>query len=100
MSMFGDDDKGTSKNYLFDVLEDFFKEGRTWQDLFDILETFCELGDYRNINVCDERDLPTVSEEQVLFNKLDSENQKFILKQMRLLQPCELEDESKGDDEE
>ena len=33
----------------------------------------------------------TVSEEQVLFNKLNWEEQQFILKQMRMLQPCELE---------
>lgn len=33
----------------------------------------------------------TVSEEQVLFNKLNWEKQQFILKQMRMLQPCELE---------
>ena len=32
----------------------------------------------------------TISEEQVLFNKLNWEEQQFILKQMRLLQPCEL----------
>ena len=32
----------------------------------------------------------TVSEEQVLFNKLSYEQQQFILKQMRMLQPCEL----------
>ena len=32
----------------------------------------------------------TVSEEQVLFNKLNYEEQQFILKQMRMLQPCEL----------
>lgn len=32
----------------------------------------------------------TVSEEQVLFNKLNYEEQQFILKQMKLLQPCEL----------
>lgn len=32
----------------------------------------------------------TVSEEQVLFNKLKWEEQQFILKQMRMLQPCEL----------
>jgi hypothetical protein len=32
----------------------------------------------------------TVSEEQVLFNKLSYEEQQFILKQMRMLQPCEL----------
>ena len=32
----------------------------------------------------------TVSEEQVLFNKLSYEEQQFILKQMRMLQPCEI----------
>lgn len=32
----------------------------------------------------------TISEEQVLFNKLNYEDQQFILKQMRMLQPCEL----------
>lgn len=32
-----------------------------------------------------------VSEEQVLFNNLSYEEQQFILKQMRMLQPCELE---------
>ena len=31
----------------------------------------------------------SVSEEQVLFNKLSSENKEFIIKQMRLLQPVE-----------
>ena len=39
-----------------------------------------------------EEDMPTVSEEQVLFNKLSYENQQFILKQMRLLQPCEIKE--------
>ena len=37
----------------------------------------------------------TVSEEQVLFNKLNYEEQQFILKQMRLLQPCEIIEEKK-----
>ena len=32
----------------------------------------------------------TVSEEQVLFNKLNWENQQMILRIMRCLQPCEL----------
>jgi hypothetical protein len=32
----------------------------------------------------------TVSEEQVLFNKLNWENQQMILRIMRYLQPCEL----------
>lgn len=31
-----------------------------------------------------------VSEEQVLFNNLSYEDQQFILKQMRMLQPCKL----------
>lgn len=31
-----------------------------------------------------------VSEEQVLFNNLSYEEQQFILKQMRMLQPCKL----------
>lgn len=34
--------------------------------------------------------METISEEQVLFNKLSYEEQQFILKQMRMLQPCEL----------
>ena len=41
----------------------------------------------------------TISEEQVLFNKLNYEEQQFILKQMKLLQPCglscEIEEEKK-----
>ena len=32
----------------------------------------------------------TISEEQVLFNKLSYEEQQFILKQIRMLQPCKL----------
>lgn len=39
----------------------------------------------------------TVSEEQVLFNKLNWEEQQFILKQMRMLQPCELNCEVEED---
>ena len=37
----------------------------------------------------------TVSEEQVLFNKLRCEEQETILKIMRYLQPCELTEEDK-----
>ena len=35
----------------------------------------------------------TISEEQVLFNKLNYEEQQFILKQMRILQLCEIIEE-------
>lgn len=35
----------------------------------------------------------TVSEEQVLFNKLNWENQQMILKIMKCLQPCELKED-------
>ena len=34
-------------------------------------------------------DLPTISEEQELFNKLNSKDQEYILHFMRMLQPCE-----------
>ena len=37
-----------------------------------------------------------VSEEQVLFNNLSYEEQQFILKQMRMLQPCEIIDKING----
>lgn len=55
MSMFGDDDKGNNKNYLFSALEDFFRDGGTWRELFEVLENFCEFGDYTDsIKVSDE----------------------------------------------
>lgn len=51
MSMFGD--SNWNKNDLLQEIENFFKNGGTWKDLFEILETFCEFGDYEEIKVSD-----------------------------------------------
>ena len=40
----------------------------------------------------------TVSEEQVLFNKLNWENQQMILRIMKCLQPCEISCEEENND--
>lgn len=45
MSMFGDSAKGQNKNNLYSMLKDFFEDGGTWQELFEVLETLCEYSD-------------------------------------------------------
>lgn len=62
----------------------FEHRGNGYEKLLPMLNDEIEIVD----ELEETEDLPTISEEQALFNKLNSKDQEYILNFMKMLQPC------------